>query len=164
MAERRKKKRQFEEVLRNITDMQERLSAYEQQATEKEEERNKQTEQERNGLNELLEENLVYWFHRKALVGKQPVNEDWNELHMLFERHQPLFVQAIGQYEDLSERDRHVCMLIRLHFQPTEIAALIGASPQTVTNRRTWLLSKLFGEKGGARDFDRRIQELEKKN
>ena len=164
VAERRNKKRQFEEVLSNINDMQERLSAYEQQATEKEEERNKQTEQERNGLNELLDENLVYWFHRKALVGKQPDHEDWNELHLLFERHQPLFVQAIGQYEDLSERDRHVCMLIRLRFQPTEIAALIGASPQTVTNRRTWLLSKLFGEKGGARDFDRRIQELEKKN
>ena len=47
-----------------------------------------------------------------------------------------------------------------MRFQPSEIAVLVGASPQTVTNSRTRLLGKIFGEKGGARDFDRRIRQM----
>ncbi|MCR4852187.1 MAG: hypothetical protein K5893_01170 [Prevotella sp.] len=163
VVERRRRKRQYDEVLSHIAELQERLDTHaKQQASAEAEEKNRQEEQERNGLKTLLDENLVYWFHRKAMVGKQPDYDDWSEMQGLFEKHQPLFLQTIGQHEDLSERDMHVCMLIRLRFQPTEIAALIGASPQTVTNRRTWMLSKLFGEKGGARDFDRRIQEMNK--
>lgn len=168
VAERRKKKRQYNEVMQHIADMKEKLNAYEQLATTEAEAKNKQTEeensrqaeQERKELKELLDDNLVYWFHKKAVAGKQPAHDDWSELHQLFERYQPRFVQTLDPNDELSERDRHVCMLIRLRFQPTEIAALIGASPQTVTNRRTWMHSKLFGEKGGARDFDKRILEV----
>lgn len=61
----------------------------------------------------------------------------------------------------LSVRDIRICMLIKLRFIPTEIAALIGESPQTITNRRARLLGKVFGEKGGAKDFDARIQKLQ---
>lgn len=33
-------------------------------------------------------------------------------------------------------------------------------SAQSVTNMRQRLMLKIFGDKGGARDFDRRIREL----
>ena len=159
VAERRRRKRQYHELIQHIAELQEELNA--RCSTDAAEE-NRQQEQERAGLSTLLDSNLVYWFHRKAQVGKQPDHDDWSELHELFSQHQPLFLRAISRHEDLPDRDLHVCMLIRLRFQPTEIATLIGASPQTVTNRRTSLLSKLFGEKGGARDFDRRIREMNK--
>ena len=111
-------------------------------------------------LQALLDENLVYWFHRKADAGRQPEHEDWLEMATLFDRYQHGFVQALNRNETLTERDVHICMLIKMRFQPSEIAVLVGASPQTVTNSRTRLLGKIFGEKGGARDFDRRIRQM----
>ena len=108
----------------------------------------------------LLDENLVYWFHRKADAARQPDHNDWLEMKALFDRYQPGFLNVINNREALSERDVHICMLIKLRFQPSEIAALVGVSPQTITNSRTRLLGKIFGEKGGARDFDHRIRQM----
>ena len=117
-------------------------------------------ETQAEALQALLDENLVYWFHRKADAGRQPEHEDWLEMATLFDRYQHGFVQALNRNETLTERDVHICMLIKMRFQPSEIAVLVGASPQTVTNSRTRLLGKIFGEKGGARDFDRRIRQM----
>jgi putative tetratricopeptide repeat-containing domain protein len=51
-------------------------------------------------------------------------------------------------------------MLIRLRFIPSELSALLGISPQSVTNMRQRLLQKLFHEKGGAKDFDEKIRAI----
>ena len=117
-------------------------------------------ETQAEAMQALLDENLVYWFHRKADAGRQPEHEDWLEMATLFDRYQHGFVQALNRNETLTERDVHICMLIKMRFLPSEIAVLVGASPQTVTNSRTRLLGKIFGEKGGARDFDRRIRQM----
>ncbi len=87
--------------------------------------------------------------------------EDWTELSEITEQYVPGFSRFIHQNGVLSERDTHICMLIKMRFHPSEIAVLIGASPQTVTNSRVRLLRKIFGEQGGAKDFDEHIREME---
>jgi hypothetical protein len=50
--------------------------------------------------------------------------------------------------------------LLTVHsFLPSEIANLTIATPQAITNTRVRLLRKLFGETGGAKDFDTAIME-----
>ena len=59
----------------------------------------------------------------------------------------------------LSSKEQQVCLLTVHHFLPSEIANLTIATPQAITNTRVRLLRKLFGETGGAKDFDTAIQE-----
>lgn len=157
----RRKKRDYHQLLRRIDDLQHRLLAF-----GVEEKKDLQTSAAAVGsmsvdsFSLLLDENLVYWFHRKADAARQPDHNDWLEMKALFDRYQPGFLNVINNREALSERDVHICMLIKLRFQPSEIAALVGVSPQTITNSRTRLLGKIFGEKGGARDFDHRIRQM----
>ena len=172
----RRKRRDYRQVLRRIEDLQAQLLTMEtgdashaasglndkcQMANDNCQMINDPAvETQAEALQALLDENLVYWFHRKADAGRQPEHEDWLEMATLFDRYQHGFVQALNRNETLTERDVHICMLIKMRFQPSEIAVLVGASPQTVTNSRTRLLGKIFGEKGGARDFDRRIRQM----
>ena len=69
------------------------------------------------------------------------------------------FLAKLNPHE-LNAKEMHLCMLIKLRFIPSEMAILTNSSPQTVTNMRVRLLEKIFCEKGGARDLDRRIREL----
>lgn len=172
----RRKRRDYRQVLRRIDDLQAQLLTMEtgdashaacglndkcQMANDNCQVINDTVvETQAEALQALLDENLVYWFHRKADAGRQPEHDDWLEMATLFDRYQHGFVQALNRNETLTERDVHICMLIKMRFQPSEIAVLVGASPQTVTNSRTRLLGKIFGEKGGARDFDRRIRQM----
>ena len=161
----RRKRRDYQQVLQRIEDLQTKLLTLETEprtvvAPQEIQAQENSSPSHIEALQALLDENLVYWFHRKADAGRQPDHDDWQEIATLFDHHLPGFVQALNRNETLSERDVHICMLIKLRFQPSEIATLVGASPQSITNSRTRLLGKIFGEKGGARDFDRRIRDM----
>ena len=161
----RRKRRDYQQVLQRIEDLQTKLLTLETEprtvvAPQEIQAQENSSPSHIEALQALLDENLVYWFHRKADAGRQPDHDDWKEIATLFDHHLPGFVQALNRNETLSERDVHICMLIKLRFQPSEIATLVGASPQSITNSRTRLLGKIFGEKGGARDFDRRIRDM----
>ena len=58
----------------------------------------------------------------------------------------------------LNTKEQTVCLLTRHNFLPTEIATLTISTPQSITNTRVRLLKKLFGETGGAKDFDAAIK------
>ena len=148
----RKKMRQYNKVLSHIESLQKQLAN---------QEKAQPLPKEWNLIEALHENNTVHRFHRLANKGKEPQLEDWTELSQITEQYAPGFSRFIHQNGMLSERDTHICLLIKLHFQPSEIAVLIGSSPQTVTNSRVRLLRKIFGEQGGAKDFDERIREME---
>lgn len=109
---------------------------------------------------ELMNREIVHKFHQLATAGKTPQLAQWALLHDEVDCALPGFLQIINQNGTLPERDLRMCMLIKLCFLPTEIAVLTGVSPQIVTNSRARLLNRIFGESGGARDFDKKIQSL----
>ncbi len=106
----------------------------------------------------LLNNETVFRFHQLAAKGKMGTHEDWTELYEVINREMPEFIPSIHRNGMLSDRDTNICILIKLHFIPSEIAILIGASPQIITNSRVRLLNKIFDERGGARDFDQKIR------
>ena len=97
--------------------------------------------------------------HKLATSGKQAEPHNWTELTRIMTEEAPLFMEKITHKNVLNHREIRITILTRLRFAPSEIAALTHTSAQTVTNSRAQLLSKLFGMKGGARDFDKRIIE-----
>lgn len=97
--------------------------------------------------------------HKLATSGKQAEPHDWTELTRIMTEEAPLFMEKITHKNVLNHREIRITILTRLRFAPSEIAALTHTSAQTVTNSRAQLLSKIFGMKGGARDFDKRIIE-----
>lgn len=109
---------------------------------------------------ELLSAPPVSRLHRLADRGQAATNDDWAQLQQLLRQQAPDFLARLNAAASLTPKEQNVCLLIRLRFIPSELAVLTGTSPQTITNMRVRLLQKLFHEKGGARDFDARMQEM----
>ena len=108
----------------------------------------------------MLTAEPVWHLHRVAARGQQAQQADWAELAALLQQHDSGFGAALDAHTELNHTERGACLLIRLRFIPSEIAALLGLSPQQVTNLRVRLLQKMFNRKGGARDFDVAIRDL----
>ena len=102
-----------------------------------------------------LQSPVVVRLHSLATRGKTPQQEDWIELYALGKP----FLSMLSSYR-LSVKEINICMLSKLGFAPSEIATLTASSPQAITNSRIRLHSKIFKEKGGAKDFDSKIRKL----
>jgi putative tetratricopeptide repeat-containing domain protein len=109
--------------------------------------------------NEMLATDCVITLHRLASRGRQAPENSRQELYQLVANHDPSLMKTLHQ-SHLNEKERLVCLLIRLRFIPSELSVLLGISPQNVTNMRQRLLQKLFHAQGGAKDFDERIRSL----
>jgi len=109
---------------------------------------------------ELLSAPAVNRMHHLADRGQAATSDDWDKLLQLIRQKAPDFMARLNAASKLTPKELNVCLLIRLHFIPSELAVLTDVSPQTITNMRVRLLQKLFHEKGGARLFDTKMQEL----
>jgi len=92
--------------------------------------------------------------HKSAMLGQVASDEDISALQQLCYSLNP---DLLSLLKPLNTREQAVCLLTHQHFLPSEIACLLLSSPQSITNLRVRLLQKLFGETGGAKDFDQRI-------
>ena len=92
-----------------------------------------------------------------------PTLDEWDQLRALVEREIPSFRKALKVDElSLTEWDYDICLMIRVHLMPIEIAKLKQCSPSTVTKTRKRLLRLIFGEEGSSDDFDDEIGKIGK--
>lgn len=85
-------------------------------------------------------------------------NEDWIELSDFIEQLIPSFPQMLKNR--LTEKEYHICLLIRLHISPSSISNLVGLSNSGVSLSRKRMLEKVCGKDGTAKDFDKFILSL----
>ena len=86
---------------------------------------------------------------------------DWHAIEQEIESISPDFkVKLYNLYSKLSENEYHICLLIKLGFQPTEVAKLTLHSKESVTSTRRRLYEKVFGSKGSPKDWDEVIYAL----
>ena len=85
-------------------------------------------------------------------------NEDWIELSDLIEQLIPSFPQMLKS--SLTEKEYHICLLIRLHISPSSISNLVGLSNSGVSLSRKRMLEKVCGKDGTPKDFDKFILSL----
>ena len=70
------------------------------------------------------------------------------------------FALHIKSCPNISRNEYQVCVLTKLGLRVGDIAYLTGNSSSNITNIRSRMMTKIFGEEGGAKDFDARISIL----
>jgi hypothetical protein len=97
----------------------------------------------------LLHSTVVTSFRDMAnykLHSQTPTETDWELLYSLMKQSFPLLVATIGKDNQLSKQEWQTCLLTRLNFSNSEIALLLQTSAQRITNVKTKVNQKLFGE------------------
>ncbi len=103
--------------------------------------------------------------HLKRLANSNPPQyptlDEWDKLRALVEREIPSFRKVLKVDElSLTEWDYDMCLMIRVHLLPIEIAKLKQCSPSTITKSRRKLLRLIFEKEGNADDFDDEIGKI----
>ena len=103
--------------------------------------------------------------HLKELANSNPpqypMHDDWDKLRALVEREIPSFRKTLRVDElSLTDMDYDMCLMIRVHLLPIEIAKLKQCSPSTITKSRRKLLRLIFDKDGNADDFDDEIGKI----
>lgn len=136
---------------RELVQLQQRIAAYQE---------DRLVPQQWSIEEDVMTADAVLAMHRVASRGRMADDGQWQALVRLVMENDRAMATLLASHDDLSERDRQVTMLVRLRFLPGEMSALLGITPQAITNIRMRLMAKLFGEKGGAKAFDERIRQL----
>lgn len=113
--------------------------------------------------NRLKESSIVK--HLFDIVTANPPSiisvSDVKRLKTLINENIPEFYSSLNnETYALTELEYLVCMLIRVHFSPSEICKLTGISDGYASNIRKRLLKKVFHCDGIPKDFDRKIREI----
>lgn len=148
---REKDVRLIEEKTHELEKMQAQLAGYQN---------DRRNPEQWNMEDRLINADCVYALHRLASVGRMAEKQDWDALHQLTNSYDGRLNTLFAEHTKLSPNEINVTILTRLRFIPTEIAVLTGMSSQSVTNTRARLLQKIFGVKGGAKEFDDRIRNI----
>ena len=109
---------------------------------------------DKDGLDILLRQNL----HNQATQGKKASYSDLKNLRIDAYREFPSFHDAIRNAEHpLGLRDENICVMIRQGFLASEIAILLGMSPQALSNAKRKILKNMFGIEGKANVLNQKI-------
>lgn len=117
-----------------------------------------------NALKEVeqhfFESDYYQELHRRILSGHNLPADDWNELDQRLKTVYPGFSSKLRSLHRLSETEYRVCLLIKLRISPNEMAVLLNRSQSAISTIRSRLFQKVFGRKGGAKDWDSFILSL----
>ena len=86
-----------------------------------------------------------------GLVMKE---EDWQQVEQHLKTIYPGFISQLRGLHQMSELEYQVCLLIKLRIAPKDIAAVLARDVSTISTVRSRLYKKVFGHKGGAKDWD----------
>ncbi len=122
------------------------------------EEHEKRPQPIRNAIEEVekayFSSNNYISLHRRITSGNRLNEQDWNEIEEQVKRVYPSFGSRLQNLYAMSELERQVCLLIKLRIPPSDIAAVLFRDVSTISTVRSRLYKKVFGQKGGARDWD----------
>ncbi len=141
-----------------------RKERIEQQLRMIKEERASRPKQVAEALKSVEEEFLMSDYYvrlrRNIRDGVRMKKEGWTEVEHRLQAVYPQFANRIYSLCNMSDVERQVTLLVKLQVPPTEIAAVINKEVSTVSSIRSRLYYKVFGRKGGAKDWDEFIRSL----
>lgn len=100
-------------------------------------------------------------FSQLAEHKKFPTRKQWEVFDGAFEALFPGYIQILEKYNQLTERELHLCMLIWLGFAPKQLGVLLDTTGPNIGNLRKRLGLKVFGEDMGASEFDKMIRGIQ---
>ena len=90
---------------------------------------------------------------------RRPKEEEWNEYIQAVEEEYPQMVK-LKMDNKLEPLEYRVCVLVKLGMKVNEIIYLTDTTNSRISMMRSRLHKRLFGESGGAKDFDQKMAEL----
>ena len=113
-----------------------------------------------NLMNRLAEEPALMVVSQKLKARKEYLTKsEWTDLYSTAEKYFPALCN-IKTNPKVSVSEYQICVLTKLGLRINDIIYLTRISASNISNMRSRMLSKLFGEEGGAKDFDIRIKSL----
>ena len=117
-----------------------------------------------NALRELeqqfFQSDYYQELHKRILTGRNLPPNVWEDVETRFKSVYPGFTNRLRSLHKLSETEYRVCLLIKLRISPNEMAVLLNRSQSAISTIRSRLYQKVFGQKGGAKDWDTFILSL----
>ena len=87
-------------------------------------------------------------------------DEMWHQVDVMVIDILPNFYKFISSKKlELNDHEFKICILIRLHLTPKEVANAIGLSPSSITKIRNNMMKKLFGMEGKSKELDEKLQQ-----
>ena len=91
---------------------------------------------------------------RRITNGQRLKEADWQEIEGNVRKVYPGFISQLRGLYTMSELEYQVCLLIKLRIAPSDIAAVLARDVSTISTVRSRLYKKVFGQKGGSREWD----------
>ena len=137
----------------------EQMKAAAEQKKSEDEGKTKETDCQRaqRRLSEQVAVKRIFKLSEKRQRG--PREEEWAECIKAVEEQYPRLAQ-LKVDRKLDSLEYRVCVLVKLGMKVNDIIFLTESTSNKISMMRSRLHQKLFGEKGGAKDFDQRMAEL----
>ena len=98
--------------------------------------------------------NVYDALQRRIATGQRLRDDDWQEIEYQIRKLYPGFISQLRGLYAMSELEYRVCLLIKLRIAPKDIAGVLARDVSTISTVRSRLYKKVFGQKGGAREWD----------
>ena len=118
------------------------------------------TEKLQQAENDFFGSDYYTALHKRIAKGESLRKADWDEMSVRLKEAFPKFESRLMSLCNMSETEMQVCMLLKLRFSPSEIATTIVKDASTISSIRGRLYQKVFGKKGGAKDWDEFLKGL----
>lgn len=91
---------------------------------------------------------------KRVASGERLAEPDWAELERQLKAVYPGFTSQLRSLYPMSELEYQTCLLIKLRIAPKDIAMVLARDVSTISTVRSRLYGKVFGKKGGSKDWD----------
>lgn len=109
---------------------------------------------------ELYESEWYQQLRQRLMQGECLTEDDWMEVAHQVRRIYPQFRSSLYELCRLSDTEFRVCLLLKLHIAPADIATALCRDKSTISSIRSRLYAKVFSRKGGSKDWDDFIESL----
>lgn len=86
--------------------------------------------------------------------GEMLKREHWEELEQRLKPVYPHFTTRLYNLYNMSSHEYQVCLLLKINIPPKLIAGVLCKEVSSISSTRARLYAKVFGKKGGAKDWD----------
>ena len=103
---------------------------------------------------DIFSSDIYLKIQRLLNEGRTMGEEDWQQLALLVDGIYSGFTEKLYSLYKVSVNDYRVCLLVKIHVLPKDIASLTAHSKESVSTSRSRLYQKVFGKKGSAKEWD----------
>ena len=97
---------------------------------------------------------------RRIATGEILKDNDWLNIESQIKKVYPGFSSQLRNLHAMSELEYQVCLLIKLRIAPSDMAIVLARDASTISTVRSRLYKKVFGQKGGAKEWDEFIMSI----